>query len=65
MQTLIFVFISLFGNFLVIHVSKKGLRVTLITGAIFIIAGCVARELVQIVGRFDIVTLGTILLSFG
>lgn len=42
-QTLIFVFISIFANFLVFEVAKKGLRVTLITGALFIIAGCAAR----------------------
>ena len=45
--------------------ARKGLRVTLLTGAILIILGAWARILVQITGMFQLVTIGTVFVAFG
>jgi MFS family permease len=65
LQTLLFVFVTIVSNFLVFYVARKGLKVTLLFGAALILLGTWLRMLVQITGKFEYITFGTIFLSAG
>jgi MFS family permease len=47
------------------QISKKGLRLTLVIGAVCIIVGVWLRELVEITANFNVICIGTSIVAFG
>jgi hypothetical protein len=65
-QMIIFVFMFIPSNFLVIYMLNKwGLRWTLVIGAIFILTGSWIRILIKLTEGFLIVSLGSVFAAFG
>ena len=58
-------FISFIGIFVVMQISKRGFRQTLIIGALFIIMGVWMRELYRFSNEFWIISFGTCFIAFG
>ncbi len=65
-QMILFVIVFIPANFVVMQIQNKyGLRVTMVTGAIFIMVGAWSRMLLIPTKTFVVVCLGSILTAFG
>ena len=65
-QMVIFIFVFIPSNFIVIHLQNKyGLRVTLLTAASFILFGAWFRMLLIPTNKFWLVCIGSVFAAFG